>query len=308
MSIDVHPAAAIFPLMGERELASLAEDIKTNGLRQPIVLAADGRILDGRNRLAACEIAGVEPSTISSNGDDPVSLVVSLNVKRRNLTAGQRAISAAEAWGLAIEEGKAPATNAERAESAGKNARAIPSPRDHFAKLFDVSSKYVQQARALVGHAPDLADQVKSGLMTMTIALEELATREREAREREAEAARRETAKQRMRDEHADLLEAMERDEMDVIAAMAEVARREEKARADEEALESERRVAVENLTRCLIPLNPDPIGVESFAARFVRTLGDRFDEFDADTLRKAGEILLTMAKEREDENRNDGA
>jgi hypothetical protein len=31
---------------------------------------------------------------------DPLALVVSLNVKRRNLNAGQRAIAAAEAWDL----------------------------------------------------------------------------------------------------------------------------------------------------------------------------------------------------------------
>ena len=55
-----HPIAAIFPLMGEDELQALADDIRDNGLRNPI-LRFEGKILDGRNRLTACRLAGVEP-------------------------------------------------------------------------------------------------------------------------------------------------------------------------------------------------------------------------------------------------------
>jgi hypothetical protein len=42
---------------------------------------------------------GAEPAVeVDLNGDDPLAYVVSLNVKRRSLTVGQRAIAAAEAW------------------------------------------------------------------------------------------------------------------------------------------------------------------------------------------------------------------
>ena len=57
---QVHPAALAFPMMPEKELRELAEDIKTHGLLEPIGLL-DGKILDGRNRLKACELAEVEP-------------------------------------------------------------------------------------------------------------------------------------------------------------------------------------------------------------------------------------------------------
>ena len=42
-------------------LAELTADILEHGLREPIVLHPDGRVLDGRNRLRACQEAGVGP-------------------------------------------------------------------------------------------------------------------------------------------------------------------------------------------------------------------------------------------------------
>jgi DNA-binding Lrp family transcriptional regulator len=54
--LPIHPAAELFPLMPEAELKELAEDIKTNGLRAPIVgwASDEGQfLLDGRNRLDA---------------------------------------------------------------------------------------------------------------------------------------------------------------------------------------------------------------------------------------------------------------
>lgn len=47
---EIHPAAELFPLMGDDDIAALAADIKANGLRQPIVLDGDGKLVDGRKR------------------------------------------------------------------------------------------------------------------------------------------------------------------------------------------------------------------------------------------------------------------
>jgi ParB-like chromosome segregation protein Spo0J len=97
-ALKVHPAADLFPMMGETELAELAADIAASGQREPIAITPKDEVLDGRNRLAACKIAKVTPITKLVETDDPVAYVVSLNVKRRNLTVGQRAIAAAESW------------------------------------------------------------------------------------------------------------------------------------------------------------------------------------------------------------------
>jgi hypothetical protein len=60
-SIPVHPAADIFPLLGDGDLLALAEDIKRNGLMSPIaVVVENGKpiLIDGRNRLDAMERLG----------------------------------------------------------------------------------------------------------------------------------------------------------------------------------------------------------------------------------------------------------
>ena len=59
--MKIHLRAEMFPMMPEEELAELAEDIRENGLIHPIMLDTDGQVIDGRNRLAACKLAKVEP-------------------------------------------------------------------------------------------------------------------------------------------------------------------------------------------------------------------------------------------------------
>jgi len=75
--------------MAEAELQELADDIKANGLIEPIVLC-NGEILDGRNRYLACIEAKVEPGFKDYQGSDPLTYVVSKNLKRRHLTRQQR--------------------------------------------------------------------------------------------------------------------------------------------------------------------------------------------------------------------------
>lgn len=94
---EVHPVADLFPMLADDELAELADDIKQRGLLQPVVLDEDGRVLDGRNRLAACELAGVDPDFTIYGGDDPDGYALAVNIARRHLTTGARAIIAAKA-------------------------------------------------------------------------------------------------------------------------------------------------------------------------------------------------------------------
>jgi len=94
---EVHAVAELFPMLRGRAFEELAADIKKNGLREPILLDAEGRIVDGRNRYRACLAAGVEPRFVEWEGEGELAeLALSLNLRRRHLNESQRALVAAK--------------------------------------------------------------------------------------------------------------------------------------------------------------------------------------------------------------------
>ena len=96
MSYPLHPAVEIFPGMDQASFSNLVEDIRTNGQHEPILLWR-GQVIDGRHRLRACEELGIAPKVreVDSALDDPIGLVLSLNLHRRHLSESQRAMVAA---------------------------------------------------------------------------------------------------------------------------------------------------------------------------------------------------------------------
>jgi ParB/Sulfiredoxin domain len=159
--MKVHPVADLFPMMNEEELADLAQDIKTHDLIHPIVISNDGEVLiDGRNRLRACEIAGVKPRFERMNGHaDPVAFILSNNVARRQMTKGQIAITIGRVRLL-------DSNNSTQAE---------------MGRAFGVAQSALAQAEIINRHAPELADQV----LTRAITFDDAYTK---ARGRKAEA------------------------------------------------------------------------------------------------------------------------
>lgn len=100
--MPVHPAADVMPMISDAELDKLAEDIKTHGQCEPI-LVWQGQIIDGRNRRRACALAGVPPRGEELNnlgGQDPAAWVASRNIHRRHLRPAQRAMLLAALEGV----------------------------------------------------------------------------------------------------------------------------------------------------------------------------------------------------------------
>lgn len=217
MSVDntwtAHPAADLFPMMSDAEIRELADDIAANGQLQPVWLTADGLVLDGRNRLAACELAGVTPKTETFRGDDPVQFAVALNIKRRHLTTSQRAMLATAILPLLEEQARqrraanggdkrkaecaelrTPKLSDEQAdlEEPGPKRQATKKRRaaDDAAAVVGASPRSVQQAKRVEQQAPDLAEKVTNGEITLDRA-------DRIIRDRQAEEQRRQESRQR---------------------------------------------------------------------------------------------------------------
>ncbi len=167
-SANWHEAANIFPLMPYDELQKLADDIKANGLKNPIVLL-DDKVLDGRNRMLACKLAGVSSDFQSRNAEklgSPVSWVLSQNLHRRQLTATQRAFVAVEAEKLFAVEAKERQKTLNNA--GGKVATSeTGKARDKAAKACAVSPRYVQDAKSVAEKSPEVAAQAKAGNVSM---------------------------------------------------------------------------------------------------------------------------------------------
>jgi 16S rRNA G966 N2-methylase RsmD len=187
----VHPAAQMFPMMPDDQLRVLADDIKANGLREPLILDHDGRLLDGRNRLAACRLAGVEPRYATIAVSDAVAFVLSLNLHRRHLTTGQRAllalrveaaytVEAKERQGTRTDLGRDFGTDSSQSLAGDVQSRKSAT---RAGAAVNVSGTSVKTARKLVDTAPDLAAKVECGALPLERAA-------RIQRDREAETAR----------------------------------------------------------------------------------------------------------------------
>ncbi|MCC6492063.1 MAG: hypothetical protein IT424_03475 [Pirellulales bacterium] len=180
---EIHPAANIFPMMPAAELQELADDIRVNGQREPIVYF-QGKLLDGRNRVEACAIAGVEPDAceideedIAGNKFDAVAYVLSTNLHRRHLDESQRAMI-----GLEVEKYHATLAKERQREAGGdRRAKALvallpPAPekgrsRDKAAAAVGVSPRLVSFAKRVAQDgAPELAAAVSSGKVSVSVA------------------------------------------------------------------------------------------------------------------------------------------
>jgi hypothetical protein len=170
--MKIHPAADLFPMMTEEELQELAADIAANGLLHPIIVDDEKQLIDGRNRLAACKIAQVEPRFERLNGHDPLAYIVSANLERRNLNKGQRAMLAA----MIYPEGQ---------QGRGKNAEARKAQVSG-----GFSAELLRQARSVFRHSQELAQSVVKGSVTLDAALAQVQEAKRQADSTEAKHAR----------------------------------------------------------------------------------------------------------------------
>jgi hypothetical protein len=171
-TLKCHPACLAFPKLSEDELQELADDIQERGLLHPIVLL-DGKILDGRNRFDACNLAGIEPRFVEWQGDgSPVAWVVSTNLMRRHLTSSQRAVVAYDILPLLEKEAKQRQRLSNgRGKKVAKNLATFSrngKASEVAARIARTNSAYVETVKSIKSKSPELVERIRSGELNIT--------------------------------------------------------------------------------------------------------------------------------------------
>jgi N6-adenosine-specific RNA methylase IME4 len=130
MRYRVHPAAETFDLLDGADYANLRDSIRREGLLEPITLWRDDDgqdwLLDGRNRLRACDEIGIEPR-IDYHDGSPFDYAWSINVTRRHLDEGRRVALRLK---HDISRGKWESTQARRREAANSARSDVAKQRE----------------------------------------------------------------------------------------------------------------------------------------------------------------------------------
>lgn len=172
--VTFHPLADIFPWLEGAANDALREDIRQNGIREPVVFL-DGAILDGRNRYQCARDLGIayprrEFGSDPLDGTDPLAFVISLNLTRRHLSESQRASVAAKLANLG--QG--------RPADKGANLPLLPAEPEApavtvaaAAEMLNVSERSVKSARKVQDKgAPELVAALDAGKVAVSTAAE----------------------------------------------------------------------------------------------------------------------------------------
>lgn len=253
--LQAHPVADLFPMLAADELAELAADIKARGLAQPIVLDAEGRILDGRNRLAACEMAGVTPDFETYDGDDPDGYALAVNINRRHLTKGQQAMVA---------------------------ARARLVSRQSIRRVQDssgVDRTRLGYASVVCEHAPDMVDAVIAGATGLDEAY-------KVARDRKTAADSTENQLAKLRAEDSELADKVVEGDLSLRGAFAELTERQKKKAAEQR----DARALLSRVVELLAPASRSAGFVDTWAAQ----LGE-YDTELSDLIKRATDAMSVL-------------
>ena len=268
--LPVFPAADIFPMMAKDDLAELAEDIKVNGLREPVVVAdVDGKpmLVDGRNRRAACDIAKIKPEYRTLNGEDLNAFVISMNIRRRHMTKGQQAMAVAMVYPEPEKGGR------------GKKSSKIEE--------FKIASGYLSEARTVLSKSREMAQAVIAGSMSLKAAYDETVAVEGKIKNSDIRM-------RKLNEDRPDLAEHVLNEAMTLDDAIA-------KAKADAEELKQLRWAFTRNIVESIRPLDREPGNAYDDFSHFDASVADQSGEkITPARLLRASKYLAALAEAME--------
>jgi N6-adenosine-specific RNA methylase IME4/ParB-like chromosome segregation protein Spo0J len=205
-----HPACLVLPKMDAEEFNALRESIRKGFDRQHPVILFEGKVLDGRHRVEACKLEGIEPVFVTKADIDPYDYVRREHAARRSWKSQEQKalvigvlIEASDEYQVALAKIRDEANRA-RAEAAIERERETTetgktifksqvAPQcevrlehrkhntpgaDAKAAILEVSRPAVERAAIIKKKAPELAAKVASGEITACAALREIKKQE----------------------------------------------------------------------------------------------------------------------------------
>jgi len=183
--VKEHPGHDGIPDISQEGFLSLVESVRLNGVMEPVEILSEGdaeargekknagMLLDGRQRVRAAKECSLEtvPAVYASlpAGMSTSEYVYLKASERRHLSKSQRAILAVGLKQRLGEQG-----------GQGKKGPVLESfpeadtSRDRAGQLFGVSGRYITTAEKILSEAPDLAEQVRNGDISLNRAIREL--------------------------------------------------------------------------------------------------------------------------------------
>jgi hypothetical protein len=156
----IHPAAELLPEIGDEEFQQMCCDIKTNGLLHPPSINDEQILLDGRTRLQLAWALGLDFKFEQLNPPDELAYIVSENIRRRHLSAGQRAMVAERIANLGH--------GGDRKTDDFKIGDPILKTRDEAARLAGSTPEAISQARLIrQWGTPEEVRAVEAGTETL---------------------------------------------------------------------------------------------------------------------------------------------
>lgn len=166
-----HPLTDTLGMLSEDELLAMAENIESNGQQSPIIVwKGKNLIVDGRNRLAACELVGVTPwiEEVEFADDMAVLRHIESAERRRHQSKSQRAM-----WGARL-------ANMPQGRPTEKGHQCPSITIDAAVRICGAGARSIKSARYILkANDPALIAKVDAGAMTVKEAERVLRQREK---------------------------------------------------------------------------------------------------------------------------------
>lgn len=177
----IHQLCDLVPPLSTSDYDELVDSIRRHGQMEPIVLDADGFVIDGRHRLRACLKLGIEPAyrVAALSSEDVGEFIWGLAAVRRHLEPGQKAalrVLMDDELAIARDMAKAAQRDKKKPKQPRKNTREI------LAQKTGVGARTMGKAITIADADPELLKEIAAGKKSLSREYKRIARRKEQVK------------------------------------------------------------------------------------------------------------------------------